>query len=136
MFEIKNSDRRNTSFLFFNDYKILRPFRVEINCLNEINSSTTFSDSDQLNEKYDEQLHSDFLFDYDYLDSMKKVDYLKYEECLIRCYQTACTRSQLLSTLARMWKDAKFCDLILVLSNGREFLAFRAVLAFYSEKYK
>lgn len=117
------------------DYLILSPFRVGLICLDE-NNFTHCVDSSNSTEKNAKQLYSDFSFDNNYLDFMKKSDYLKYEECLIENFRTARNESQLLTTLALMWKDSKFCDLILVLANGREFLAHRAVLSFYSEKYK
>jgi hypothetical protein len=37
--------------------------------------------------------------------------------------------------LANIWKQSKFCDLIIVVRH-REYLAHRVAIAFYSEKYK
>jgi hypothetical protein len=70
---------------------------------------------------------------------LKKVnsfyDYQKHEDYLIKRLAMSKNESEALATLEKMWRDGKFCDLILVV-NGREYLAHRAVLAYYSSKFK
>jgi len=62
-------------------------------------------------------------------------EYSMCESRMIENLKNSKNELEALKCLTQMWNELRFCDLIIV-SNGREHLAHRVVLSFYSEKYR
>ena len=118
MTEKKNS-KNEANFIIF------KPFHLNLNCLRKYNQIFVKNPT----------LKFSVVFDSSQNKELANNDYFKQEFILIENLKNATSEQDALKTLSRMWKEKKCCDLIIV-SNGREHLAHKVVLAFYSEKYK
>ena len=117
---------------------IFQPYRINYNLLLSLNESSN-DYSSKSNEKLD-LANKAFLQLYDFKRKTKKTDdsdedYEAIEFSLINSLNRAKSVNEALKALNLMWREVKFCDLIIV-CNGLEHLAHKAVLAFYSSKYR
>lgn len=163
--KVIDSSSSKDSDSFSSNYLIFSPYRISLNWLNrlpdlfehnsklseeksdfdededEFTSVTDISDESTENEKSSIisrisdvfQMNKNRLFRNKVTDT--DYDYYQHETMLLNKLNQSKNETEALGVLAQMWKDVRFCDLIIV-SNGREFLAHRVALAFYSEKYR
>lgn len=125
------------------EYLLMKPFRVSLNCFDEISlsrksgSNLTSGDESDIfysigtNENECESLSMEKSF------SLNTITYNsdEYDKYLVRLFNQAKSEAELFDVLARMLESSKFCDLIID-NKSYEFLAHRAVLALESQKYK
>jgi hypothetical protein len=118
-------------------YLIFRPFQVSLNWLKK---ESDLSVKDNHLEKViskNKSISARSVIDLRKFD--KKLFYSsEYSICesrMIENLKNSKNELEALKCLAQMWNELRFCDLIII-SNGREHLAHRVVLSFYSDKYR
>lgn len=110
-----------------NDYLIIQPFRISNDLLDnaeEIFSyNEHFSQSDNRDNKRVDLSNPLFL------------EYSSREFQLIERFKWSTSFQEALVTLEQMWRDMKFCDLIL-LTDQSEYLAHQIVFAYHSKVFR
>lgn len=131
------------------DYLVISPFSVKLSWLN--NLTDIFSLNRKLSqyehfrsEQSDFSLHSSRLSKISSYISQRVFDRAslrssdlscQLENSLVHELSLSQNETEAMQVLCKMWLNVVYCDLILV-SNGREFLAHRIALALSSPKYK
>ena len=105
-------------------YLILQPYRFNLECLNQLSGFLLKHKNKQTIKKTHSSL-SDFNTD---LEISEIHSQLREDTALEN-------NSKFNKLLYKMWKESKYCDLIICVSNS-EYLAHRLALSFCSEKYK
>jgi hypothetical protein len=134
------------------EYVLIKPYRLNPSLLDHRSiifnaSSGNNENSSQNNDKNDKKnLFKKLFSTFIPLDKFKRnnenaiidtrYNYYKYEKTLMTMFINSKDEQEALSVLAQLWKEMKFCDLILCLNNNKEYLAHRLVLALHSRKYK
>ena len=97
------------------EYLIIRPYNVGLDLLNRLSYICTENKFEQVFQTTEPDEPND--------------------QYLINCLNECRNEREAFTILAQMWKNSKFCDLIIVVKN-REYLAHRAAVGYHSEKYK
>ena len=107
-----------------NDHLIIQPFRINTDLLE--NADEIFSYNEYVrNCKLGEERRDD-------VPGTMFPEYSSMELQLIERFQRSTNFEEALVTLEQMWRDMKFCDLILV-TDQSEYLAHRIVFAYHSK---
>lgn len=124
------------------EFIILKPYRLNPSLLDHRSLSLQTSSSNINDKNLFTKLFSTFIPLDKYKRNSENVitdsryNYYKYEKNLMTIFRNSKDEHEALTVLTHLWREMKFCDLILCLNNNKEYLAHRLVLALHSRKYK
>ena len=130
-----NEKHKNNQIYPFNNL-IFQPYQISYNRLFSLNESSNdyLSKSNEKLDSVDKKYSNDF--------KRKSIDtedsegaYKDVELHLINSFNRTKNINEAFNILYIMWRNLKFCDLIIV-CNEHDHLAHKAVLSFYSYKYR
>ena len=109
---------------------LVRPFRLRLSILDLRPSQSTNS-----NENSTRRLPLKFGEFHSEQSNLSLSDRDEHDREIIQRFLQAKNEPDARKILAQMWKESRFCDLMLVV-DGSEYLAHRIVLAAFSPKYR
>ncbi|CAF0750216.1 unnamed protein product [Brachionus calyciflorus] len=149
----KENEQESSSYIVFTPFKVKLNWLSRLNDLFEVNKKIDYKTSEISNDNlttvsnYSETSSRSTRFSrisiflnngkkiFSKMSSSKTDLNSQFEKSLIEKLNKSKNEVEAMQALYLMWQNVKFCDLILV-SNGREFLAHKVALAFFSQKYK